>query len=110
MSLIDRDVILRQIRLLQQLLARVRKAQSQKDFDSALEQIRNGYRESLGLPHELLARLELDSALLMLRTKERQQVYKELLSAEAETLRGQGDSGAAQILETRAARVAQRLA
>lgn len=107
MSLIDRDLILRQIRFLQQLLARVRKTQAEQDVATALDELRRGYREALGLPHELLARIDVDSARLMLRTPERQQAYQELLRAEAELLRGQGDTSAAQILENRAARLAK---
>lgn len=105
MSLIDRDLILRQIRFLQQLLARVLKAQAAQDFAAALEQIRNGYREALGLPHELLARVDVGSALMMLRTPERHSAYRELLRAEAATLHAQGEVNAAQAVERRLAQV-----
>ena len=110
MSLIDRDLIMRQLRFLQQLLARARKTQAEQDFDGALEQLRNGYREALALPHELLSRVDVSSALLMLRTPERRQAYLELLRAESETLRAQGDTSAAQLVELRTTQVERAVA
>jgi hypothetical protein len=101
MSLIDRDLIMRQLRFLQQLLARAKKAQAEQDFAGALHELRSGYREALGTPYELLSQLDVGSARLMLRTPERQSAYRELLLAEAELLRAQGHDAAADSAEKR---------
>lgn len=110
MSLIDRDLIMRQLRFLQQLLARAKKAAAENDFLSALDTLRSGYREALGLPYELLTRIDTSSALLMLRTKERQSAYLELLRAEAHVLTAQGDTAAATAATRRAAELEAALA
>ena len=102
MSLIDRDLIMRQLRFLQQLLARAKKAEAENDFITALDVLRGGYREALGLPQELISRVDMSSALLMLRTKERQRAYVELLRAEAQVLTAQGDTAAADAATRRA--------
>jgi hypothetical protein len=101
MSFIDRDVIMRQLRFLQQLLARVLKTQAEQDFPTALDQLHNGYREVLGISHDVLSRIDANSALLMLRTPERRQAYLELLRAEAEMQRAAGDPKAAESLARR---------
>jgi len=106
MSLIDRDLIMRQLRFVQQLLARAKKAQAQSDFAGALHELRSGYREAVGTPYELLSQLDAGSARLMLRTAERQEAYRELLLAEAELLRAQGEEGAASSIERRLAQLA----
>ena len=105
MSLIDRDLIMRQLRFMQQLLARAKKAQAQNDFAGALHELRSGYREALGSPYELLSQLDAGSARLMLRTTERQGAYRELLRAEAELLRAQGEEDAAGSIERRLAQL-----
>ncbi|HRI52992.1 MAG TPA: hypothetical protein PLW65_22715 [Pseudomonadota bacterium] len=106
MSLIDRDVIMRQLRFMQQLLARAKKAQAQNDFAGALHELRSGYREALGTPYELLSQLDAGSARLMLRTPERQRAYRELLLAEAELWRAQGEADAAGSVEKRLSQLA----
>jgi hypothetical protein len=108
--LIDRDVIMRQLRFLQQLLARALKRQQEQDFGGALDELRGGYREALGLPYEMLARVDVDSALLLLATDAKKGAYLELLRAEAEATRGLGDAAAAEALLRRAAQVERRLA
>lgn len=109
MSLIDRDLIMRQLRFLQQLLARAKKAEAENDFLAALDVLHGGYREALGLPHELIARVDISSALLMLRTRERQSAYLELLQAEAQVLTAQGDAAAARAVTRRATELAAAL-
>ena len=105
MSIIDRDLIMRQLRFLQQLLARVMKVQAEKNTPTAIDELHGGYRLVLGVPYELLSRVDVSSALLMLRMPERQTAYVELLRTEAELLRTQGDTSAAEVLDRRAARV-----
>jgi hypothetical protein len=107
MSLIDRDRLLRQLRFLQQLLVRAKKAAAQKDFRGAVQELHEGYREALGLPYELLAQLAAGSALLMLSTAERRSAYTELLRAEADVRRAQGDDAAASAVERRLAEIIQ---
>jgi hypothetical protein len=106
MSLIDRDLIMRQLRFLQQLLRRALKLQAEQDLPAALDMLRDGYREALGIPHEMLSRVDAESARLLLGTPERRGAYAELLHAEAGVLRAQGDEGAAVLMEQRAAQVA----
>lgn len=103
MSIIDRDIILRQIRFLEQLLRRALKLQQEKDFPAALDEIRGGYLEALGVPHAMLARVDVASARLLLRTPERRRAYVELLRAEAAVRRAQGEADAAAALTQRAA-------
>ncbi len=98
----DRDLIMRQLRFLQQLLARIRQTQAEQDFPTALEQIHDGYRDVLGLSYELLSRVDISSALLMVRTPERRQAYLELLRTEAELQRASGAASTADSLERRA--------
>src|SRR5437868_1520426 len=102
MSILDRDMLMRQLRFLQQLLQRVLKLESQRDLPEALEAVRNGYRQVLGIPYEMLARVDIDSARLLLATSERRAAYVELLRTEARLLRSQDEQSAAQKLEQRA--------
>jgi len=96
---------MRQLRFLQQLLQRARKAQAQQDLPTALETLRSGYREALGVPCEMLSRVDIHSARLLLGTPERQRAYVELLGAEASVLRAQGDERSASLLEQRASQL-----
>lgn len=105
MSIIDRDVIMRQLRFLQQLLRRALRLQEQQDLPAALDTIRGGYREALGVPHEMLSRVDIASARLLLSSRERQSAYAELLRAEAGVLRAQDDTTTATQLEQRAAQL-----
>jgi hypothetical protein len=105
MSLMDRDLIMRQLRFLQQLLRRALKLQEEQDFPAALDALRDGYREALGIPYEMLSRVDARSARILLGTAERRGAYVELLRAEVAVLRAQGDEGAAASLEQRAARL-----
>lgn len=107
MSLIDRDLILRQLRALQQVLARAKKAESQQDLSMALGEIRDGYREALGVPYDLLSRVDVDSALLMLGSVARRSAYRDLLRAEAQTLRALGDTSVASAVELRLIQIDQ---
>lgn len=102
MSLIDRDVIMRQLRFLQQLLQRALRKQQEQDFHAAIDELRGGYREALGLPYEMLAAVDVGSALLLLGTDARRGAYVELLRAEAEAQRGLGKTSAAENLLRRA--------
>lgn len=102
MSFIDRDLIMRQLRFLQQLLRRALKLQQEQDLPSALDTLHGGYREALGIPHDLLSRVDPGSARILLSTPERRSAYAELLRAEAEIRRLQGDPLLAERLEQRA--------
>ncbi len=106
MSIIERDLIMRQLRFLQQLLRRALKQQSQQDLRGALDTLREGYREALGIPFEMLSRVDVGSARLLLRTSERRGAYAELLRAEADVVRIEGDATAAALLVQRATEVA----
>lgn len=104
--LIDRDLIMRQLRFLQELLRRALKLQAEQDLTGALDTLRDGYRTALGIPYAMLSRVDVGSARLLLGTAERQAAYAELLRAEAGVLRAQGDESTAAGLERRAAEVA----
>lgn len=93
---------MRQLRFLQQLLRRALRLQEQQELPAALDVLRDGYREALGVPYEMLSRVDVASAKLLLTTRERQGAYAELLRAEAGVLRAQGDESAASQLEGRA--------
>jgi hypothetical protein len=101
--LIDRDLIMRQLRFLQELLRRALKLQAEQELPAALDALRDGYRQALGIPYEMLSRVDVGSARLLLGTPERRGAYAELLRAEAGVLRAQGDEDAAAGLERRAA-------
>jgi len=101
--LIDRDLIMRQLRFLQELLRRALKLQAEQDLSGALDTLRGGYRQALGIPYEMLSRVDVGSARLLLGTPERRSAYVELLRAEAKVLRAQGDEDAAAGLERRTA-------
>lgn len=96
---------MRQLRFLQQLLRRALRLQEQRDLPAALDALQGGYREALGVPHEMLSRVDVASAKLLLTTRERQGAYAELLRAEAGVLRAQGDETAASLLEGRASQL-----
>ena len=100
--LIERDLIMRQLRFLQQLLRRALKLQAEQDLPAALDALRDGYREALGIPYQMLSRVDAGSARLLLGTPERRGAYVELLRAEAGVLRAQGDEAAVAGLERRA--------
>lgn len=104
--LFDRDVIMRQLRFLQQLLQWALRKQQQQDFPAALQTLRDGYREALGIPFDMLSRVDIASARLLLRTADRRSAYAQILAAEASILRDQGDAVAAKTLEDRASAVA----
>jgi len=100
--LFDRDVLMRQLRFLQQLLQWALRKQQQQDFPAALQTLRDGYREALGIPYDMLSRVDVESARLLLRTPERRAAYAQILAAEASILRDQGHPQAAQTLQARA--------
>lgn len=110
MSILDRDLIMRQIRFLQQLLARAMGRAAQQDFFGALAELRSGYQQAVGVPHDLISRLDVGSALLMLSSRERRSAYLDLLRAESQILRAQGDTGAHNDLDRRIAEVEAALA
>ncbi len=105
MSLIDRDLIMRQLRFLQQLLRWALKKQAQQDLPAALDTLREGYRQALGVPYDMLSRVDVASARLLLATPERRDAYAQILRAEAGVLRAQGDEHAALQAEQRAEQV-----
>ena len=100
--LLDRDIIMRQMRFLQQLLQWALRKQAQQELPAALDTLRDGYREALGVPYELLSRVDVASARMLLRSPERRDAYAQILRAEASVLRDLGDVAAAQANEARA--------
>lgn len=100
--LLDRDIIMRQMRFLQQLLQWALRKQAQQELPAALDTLRDGYREALGVPYELLSRVDVASARMLLRSPERRDAYAQILRAEASVLRDLGDVATAQANEARA--------
>jgi hypothetical protein len=102
----ERDLILRQIRQLGDLVAAiVARVRAEADCESGLEAIREAADHGFGPDRSLLDRLDPASAMLLLRDAESAGIYARVCAAEAELLERLGRGETAAGLRARAADV-----
>lgn len=100
MSLFERDYIKRLVQQLARFLALIAKAREERQLHVGIQLVQDAYREVLGVPYEMLARVDERSAALLLGDPRKRGIYAQLLRAEAELRRDLGE--AADELEARA--------
>ncbi len=89
MSLFERDYIKRLIQQLARFVALIGRARDERKLDVALRLSEDAHREVLGVPHEMLSRLDVRSAALLLGPG-KIALYAELLRLEADLRRELG--------------------
>ncbi len=91
MSIRERDVLMRQVRQLGDVIAAaLGRAHAGEDATSGLEAIRSAAAHGLGVDRALLDRLDPDSAVMLLREPEAALAYVDVCRAEAELLAASG--------------------
>jgi hypothetical protein len=102
MSQFERDYIKRLLQQFARFLALIRKARDERKFDVGIQLTQDAYREVLGVPYELLTRVDIVSAAMLLRHPDKLRIYADLLRQEADLLRQSGQESDALTLEARA--------
>ena len=99
----ERDFILRQIRRIAQMVARiVLRAREQASCESGLEAVRAAVADGLGMDYGVLSRLDPASVALLVREGEVLRTLAWIAEQEAGLTAGAGDSAAAERLRRRA--------
>lgn len=101
----EKDYIKRQIEMFARLFARVLGLREAGRRDEALETMRLGAGEILGLEYDTLARVDPASARTLLRDPELVDAYAQMLEVEAEVWAAEGDTARAESMRMRAAKV-----
>src|SRR5512143_1094192 len=99
----ERDFILRQIRRIAQMVARiVLRAREQASYESGLEAVRAAVADGLGMDYGVLSRLDPASVALLVREGEVLRTLAWIAAQEGELTAGAGDAGGAERLRRRA--------
>ena len=97
MATFEKDFILRQIRQLVQLIARiVLRTHAEGQYASGLEEVRATMEGYLGFDYEMLGRIDPASAALLVHDGEALRTLAWIAAQEGELLEGAGDPAAAQ--------------
>ncbi len=99
----ERDFILRQIRRIAQLIARiVSRAREQASYESGLEAVRAAVADGLGMDYGVLSRLDPASVALLVREGEVLRTLAWIAEQESGLTAGAGDAAGAERLRRRA--------
>ncbi len=99
----ERDFILRQIRRIAQLIARlVRRAHEEGQYESGLEAVRAAVADGLGMDYGVFSRLDPASAALLVRDGEVLRTLAWIAAEEGGLAAGAGDAAGAERLRRRA--------
>ncbi len=99
----ERDFILRQIRRIAQMIARiVSQARERESYESGLEAVRAAVADGLGMDYGVLSRLDPASVALLVREGEVLRTLAWIAEQEAGLTAGAGDAGGAERLRRRA--------